>query len=107
MSGYLPSEYTDFVRDWPEVARAHEALADACHRAGPLDARTRHLVKLGVATALQLEGAVKSHCRQALDAGASAEEVRHAVMLSLTTSGFSRMIAALGWVGEVLAARKP
>lgn len=43
-----------------------------------------------------------SHTRKALDSGASAEEIAHAVLLSLTTTGFPNMIAALGWVDEVL-----
>ncbi len=44
---YLPRVYTEFAAAYPEVARAHETVAEACHEAGPLDARTRHLIKLG------------------------------------------------------------
>lgn len=104
MSTYLPRAYTTFVAHHPEVAEAFSKLGEACN-AGPLDEKTRHLIKLGIATALQAEGAVKGHARQALDAGATVEEVRHAVILAIPTMGFPRMIAAMGWVNEVVDAR--
>ena len=44
-----------------------------------------------------------SSTRKALDSGASREEIMHAVMLGLTTTGFPNMIATLGWVEEVIA----
>ena len=43
-----------------------------------------------------------SNTRKALEAGATAEEIAHAVLLALTTTGFPNMIAALGWIDEVL-----
>jgi len=100
---YLPAPYREFVRKHPVLADAYEKLALACHEAGPLEEKTRRLVKLGIAVGHQSEGAVKSHARRALEAGASAEEVRHAVLLALTTVGFPAMIAAGEWVEEVLA----
>lgn len=105
MSEYLPKPYTRFNESYPHIAEAYQALASACHEGGPLDGKTRHLVKLGIATARQLEGAVKSHARQALDAGATDRELGHAVMMALTTCGFPTTVAALGWVDEVLSAR--
>jgi alkylhydroperoxidase/carboxymuconolactone decarboxylase family protein YurZ len=43
-----------------------------------------------------------SSTRKALEAGASPEEIAHAVLLAMTTTGFPNMIAALQWVDEVL-----
>ncbi len=43
-----------------------------------------------------------SQTRKALESGASQEEIIHVVLLSLTTIGFPNMIAAMGWVDEVL-----
>jgi len=102
---YLPAPFRRFVEKYPQLAEAYEELATSCHEAGPLSDPVRRLVKLGIAVGLQSEGAVKSHARRALEAGASVEEVRHAVLLSLTTTGFPGMIAALEWVEEVIAAR--
>lgn len=106
MSSYLPKPYRTFVENHPKIADAYRELGQVCHEEGPLDDKTRHLIKLGIATALQSEGGVKSQTRRSLDAGAAAEEIRHAVILSLTTSGFPGMIAAMGWANEVIDARK-
>jgi 4-carboxymuconolactone decarboxylase len=103
---YLPEVYKDFKKEYPDVARAYDAMADSCHKQGPLDKKTRQLVKLGVAIGLASEGAVRSHARQALEGGASPEEVRHAVLLALTTAGFPTMIAAMKWVDEVISKMK-
>jgi alkylhydroperoxidase/carboxymuconolactone decarboxylase family protein YurZ len=43
-----------------------------------------------------------SNTRKAMEAGATAEEIAHAVLLAVTTTGFPNMIAAMGWVDEVL-----
>ncbi len=105
MADYLPKAYTDFRAAYPDVAGALDGLGAAADDAGPLSAVERHLVKLGIAIGALAEGAVRSHARQALDAGAGAETVRHAAVLAITTAGFPTAIAALGWIDEVLSAR--
>ncbi len=99
---YLPTIYKEFQRQFPEIARAYDDLAQKCHDWGPLDAKTRRLVKLGTAIGLISEGAVRSHARRALEEGATTDELRHTVLLALTTAGFPTMIAAMKWVDEVI-----
>jgi alkylhydroperoxidase/carboxymuconolactone decarboxylase family protein YurZ len=82
--------------------RAVEQLGRAVKDAGPLDEKTGHLVQLAAASASSSEGAVHSHVRRALDAGASPQEIRHAVILLTSTIGFPRVAAALSWVDDVL-----
>jgi 4-carboxymuconolactone decarboxylase len=98
----LPQPFQRFRRDHPGVARAYEAFGEACAEAGPLDSKTRELVKLGMAIGGRLEGAVHSHVRRALDAGAAPEEVRHVVTLAAPTLGFPTTVAAQTWVEDVL-----
>ena len=43
-----------------------------------------------------------SQTRKALETGATHEEIMHALMLALATTGFPNMIAAMGWINEVL-----
>ncbi len=100
--GYLPDLYKDFIKQYPEINKSYDALANSCHKAGPLDKRTRRLVKLGIAIGLNSEGGVRSHARRALEEGISPDEVRHAVLLAFTTAGFPYMIAAHKWVEEVI-----
>ena len=67
-----------------------------------MNGKTRALVKLGLAVGGQMEGAVHSHTRRALEAGCSPDEIRHVVLLSTTTLGFPSMIKALTWVDDIL-----
>ncbi len=97
----LPQPFRSFRDEHGDIVAAYEELASLCHQ-GPLDARARELVKLGIAIGASAEGAVKSHARRAVEQGATAEEVEHAVVLALTTVGFPAMIAARGWVLEAL-----
>jgi 4-carboxymuconolactone decarboxylase len=100
---YLPDVFQDFQSRFPGVTEAYDDLAAKCHQWGPLDEKTRRLVKLGVAIGLNSEGGVRSHARRALAEGVTAEEIRHAVLLGFTTAGFPTMIAAMKWVDEVIA----
>jgi len=102
---YLPEVYQEFLREHSVIAEAYSTLAQACNEAGGFDQKTRELVQLGIAIGLSSEGAVKSHARRAMTAGVSAESIRGAVLLSLTTAGFPAMIAAMKWADEVLAKR--
>lgn len=102
---YLPEVYLALRDRFPRVARAMDELGRATTAAGPLDERAQRLVKLGIAIGAQAEGAVRSHARRALEAGASVEEVRHVAVLSISTRGFPAAVAAYSWIEEVLAAR--
>ena len=99
---YLPKIYENFTGKFPEVFKDFKKLGQTCRQAGPLDQKCQDLIKLGIAIGANSRGAVMSSTRKALEAGASAEEIAHAVLLSLTTTGFPNMIAAMGWVDEVL-----
>jgi len=99
---YLPRIYEKFSGKFPEVLKDFKQLGQTCRAAGPLDQKVQDLVKLGIAVGANSRGAVMSSTRKALDAGAGAEEIAHAVLLSLTTTGFPNMIAAMGWIEEVL-----
>jgi alkylhydroperoxidase/carboxymuconolactone decarboxylase family protein YurZ len=48
-----------------------------------------------------------SSTRKTLAEGATPEEISHVVLLSLTTTGFPNMMAAMGWVNEVLETETP
>jgi 4-carboxymuconolactone decarboxylase len=104
MDEYLPKVYLDFRNQFADVAAAQDALATTVDSSGPLDERTARLVKLGIAIGALAEGAVRSNVRKALAAGASVEEVEQVVLLALTTRGFPAVVAAWGWVREVLTA---
>ena len=100
--GKVPGRYLKFQKLYPKVFKAYEALGLATQEAGPLPPKTRALVKLALAVGARLEGAVHSHTRRAVEAGCSADEIRHVVLLSTTTIGFPGMMSTFSWVDDVL-----
>jgi len=99
----LPKRYQRFMAEFPEVGGAYEAYGEAVGKAGPLDEKTRSLVKLAISVGARMEGAAKSHAHKALFAGANADEIRHVVVLSAPTIGFPNMMAGLSWIDDLLA----
>ncbi len=98
----VPKRFKKFKDDFPQVTAAYETLGEAVHQAGPLDAKTRALVKLGISAGARLEGGFHSHVRKAIDAGVTKDEMVHAVLLALPTIGLPSMMAALSWIDDVL-----
>ena len=99
---YLPKVYEKFSNQFTEVFKDYKQLGQTCREAGPLDQKYQDLIKLGIAIGANSRGAVVSSTRKALESGATKEEIGHAALLSLTTTGFPNMIAALQWVDSVL-----
>ena len=71
MQESLPNSVTSFEKKHTAVWEAFAKLGEACHETGPLDEKTRRLVKLALAIAFRSEGAVHSAVRKANAAGAS------------------------------------
>lgn len=99
---YLPKVYEKFSSRFPDVFKDFQQLGRSCRDSGPLEKKYQDLVNLGIAIGANSRGAVMSQTRKALESGASKEEVAQVFLLSLTTIGFPKMIAAMGWVDEVL-----
>ena len=96
-----PKHYRRLQDQYPQLMNAVSQLGEAV-RPGPLDEKTAQLVQLAAAAANRSEGAVHSHARRALGAGATPAEVRHALVLLTSTLGFPVVSAALSWVEEEL-----
>jgi AhpD family alkylhydroperoxidase len=98
----LPKRFEKFQDEFPEVANAYEKLGNAVHNAGPLDEKSRALIKLAISTGARLEGAVHSHTRKALAAGCTIEEIKQVIILALPTIGLPSTMAAMSWVDDVI-----
>ena len=102
----LPARYLQFQKQYPKVFRAYDALGAASAEAGPLTGKARALVKVAIAVGGQMEGAVHSHTRRAIEAGCTAEEIRHVVLLAITTLGFPSTMKTMSWVDDILTKNK-
>lgn len=98
----LPVPFLAVRERYPKLCAAYDALGEQAREAGPLDAKTHALVKLGLALGARLEGASHAHVRRALEADCTPDEIRHVAVLAVTTLGFPTMMIALGWVEDVL-----
>ena len=96
-SGEIPKTFHRFVERFPGLADAHRAMNDAAAAAGPLDPKMCELIKMGVALGAGLESSFHSHVRRAIEAGARREEVEQAIVLAMSTCGFSRTVAGWKW----------
>jgi AhpD family alkylhydroperoxidase len=92
---FIRAKHANFIK-------ALEQLGETVRQEGPLDEKTAQLVQLAAAAASHSEGSVHSHVRRALQAGATPEEIYHAIILLTSTIGFPRTSAALSWVYDVL-----
>lgn len=86
-----------------KFVKSLEELGKAVREEGPLDEKTSHLIQLAAAAAIGSEGSVHSHVKRAVNAGATPEEIRHALILLTSTIGFPRVSAALSWVEDLLS----
>jgi alkylhydroperoxidase/carboxymuconolactone decarboxylase family protein YurZ len=97
-----PELYLSLQKRYPRFFDVWGAVGTAVRAAGPIDNKTAHLLQLTASAAIRSEGAVHSHVRRALEAGATSAEIRQALMLTAPTIGFPNVIAALSWAEDVL-----
>ncbi|HUX74968.1 MAG TPA: carboxymuconolactone decarboxylase family protein [Steroidobacteraceae bacterium] len=97
-----PDAYRRLKLEHADYINAVEALGSAVRQAGPLEEKVTQLVQLGAAAAIRSEGAVHSHARRALEMGATADEIHHALISITSTIGFPNVRAALSWADDVI-----
>ena len=107
MSERLPAGAQRLANRHPEIWAAYQKLGAACAEAGPLDEKTRRLVKLALAVASQSEGAVHSHTRRSANDGVSRDELIHVALLAIPSIGLAKAVAAMTWIEDVLKEQKP
>lgn len=97
----LPGHFQRFTEANPRIADAYRQLSAAVSESGPLDPKCCALIKLGMSIGAKMEGASHSQVRKALEAGATPDEIRHAVLQATTTLGFPAMMTGLAWVEDI------
>lgn len=101
---HLPARAGALAREHPEIWRAYAALGESCAAAGPMDAGGQRLVKLALATAAGLEGAVHSHARRGLAEGLDPRVLEQVALLAIPSIGFAAAMRALSWIEDVTRA---
>ena len=96
------ANYSWLVSKFDKVLQSHQELGKAVREAGPIDEKTAQLIQLAAAAAVRSEGGVHSHVKRALQAGATADEVYHSLILLTSTIGFPTVAASLSWAREII-----
>jgi len=96
----LPKSVEDFRKSYPDVWTAFNELGDRCHSAGPLNEKTRRLVKVALSIGAGLEGATHSAIRNAKKAGITSDEINHVAVLAVSTLGLPAAIRAFTWIKD-------
>jgi 4-carboxymuconolactone decarboxylase len=87
--------FTRFKEDFPELSASYEALGNEIHeKAGPLSGKVRWLLKVAISGASGHKLALETHIVRAREAGATDEEIVHALLLLIQTTGFPTFMEA-------------
>ncbi len=79
-----------------EIYEAYQKYGKLVHeKGGPLDEKTRWLIKVALSTDCQNQYSLRTHILKALKSGCTKEEIEHAILLVGPTSGFPKMMHGL------------
>ena len=98
----LPKLFLSIKERHKKYFDAVETLGKTVKEEGPLGEKTIQLIQLAASVSIRSEGAVHSHTRRALEAGATKEEICHTIILLTSTIGFPTVTAALSWADDIL-----
>ncbi len=85
-----------FKKHFPEVYEAYQEYGRKIHtESGPLDEKTRWLIKVSISATQGYSYALKTHIKKAINAGCNREEIQQAILLIAPSVGFPKMMEAL------------
>ena len=85
-----------FTKRHGEIYDAYEKFGKLVHEeGGPLDEKTRWLIKVAVSTEGQNRYSLRTHILKAMNAGCTKDEIEHAILLVAPTAGFPKMMEGL------------
>lgn len=91
------------IDKYGEIYEAYENYGKKVHyEGGPLDQKTRWLIKVAVSAACKHHYSVRTHIRKALKSGCTRDEIEHALLLVAPTAGFPAFMEALLCMREEL-----
>jgi AhpD family alkylhydroperoxidase len=93
--------FTKFKDDFPKIYSDHEALGKEIHEnSGPLDEKTRWLIKIAISGASRHALALETHITKAREAGVTDDEMKQALLLLIQTTGFPTFMEAYSILKE-------
>lgn len=90
----VPQTLRAFAAHFPAAWRQYRAFREACDAGGPLPPKVRELIKISVEVARKRHGGLIAHIVRARRAGATREEIYHAILLAAPLAGFPDVLDA-------------
>jgi AhpD family alkylhydroperoxidase len=88
----LQKTMATFGEEAPEVMGAFGRLHQSAVKAGTLDARTKELIALAIAITVRCNGCIAFHVHDAIEAGASREEIIETIGVAVLMGGGPSMV---------------
>jgi alkylhydroperoxidase/carboxymuconolactone decarboxylase family protein YurZ len=85
-----------FQKEAPEVAQAFNGLIEALKNTTGLDSKTKQLIYIGIKSSMNDSTAVFFHVKMAKQLGATRDEIRDTILITLSVSGLSGVASCLG-----------
>ena len=87
--------FTKFKKDFPRIYTGHEELGKEIHEnSGPLSEKARWLIKIAISGASRHMVALETHIMKAKEAGVTHDEIKHALLLLIQTTGLPTFMEA-------------
>ncbi len=84
-----------FQKEAPEVAKAFDGLIEALKNTQGLDAKTKQLIYIGIKSAMGDTTAIYFHVQMAKKLGATREEIRDTILITLSVCGLKGVASCL------------
>lgn len=94
MAAKKPKTLRDFEAQFPQVWNSYLTLRECCDQFGPLGKKQQELIKIGIEVAQRRHGGLIAHIDRAKEAGATVDEIHHAMLLALPLIGMPDMLDA-------------
>ena len=90
-----------FYQEAPKVAKAFDHLIEALKETAGLDAKTKQLIYIGIKAALGDSTSIRFHVPMAKTLGATREEIRDTILITLSVSGLKGVVSCLPLALEI------
>jgi alkylhydroperoxidase/carboxymuconolactone decarboxylase family protein YurZ len=90
-----------FQKEAPEVAKAFDGLIEALKNTKGLDPKTKQLIYIGIKSSMGDTTAIYFHVAMAKKLGASREEIRDTILITLSVCGLKGVASCLPTALEV------
>lgn len=92
---FMKSSLDTFQNEAPEVSKAFDGLVNSLKSTTGLDAKTKQLVYIGIKSTMGDTTAVFFHVKMAKQLGATREEIRDTILITLTVCGLKGVSTCL------------